>query len=73
LNTGLAALVMLSLFDAPVSDPDWSVIVAVGAVRSMVTVDPFVSAFVFPAVSVTADAARRTITVPSVQPVAVMV
>jgi hypothetical protein len=47
--------------------------VAVGAVRSMITLEPSVCALALPAVSVTPPAMSRTMTVPSVQPDAVIV
>ncbi len=50
----------------------WLMVTA-GAVRSTVIVGPLVSALTFPAVSVTAPAARRTITVPFEQVVRVTV
>jgi hypothetical protein len=73
-KAGLEALVMLSLLEVPVSEAACRLIaVTVGAVRSIVTVDPFVSAFWLPAVSLTAFAASRTTIVPAEQPDAVIV
>src|SRR5207302_9907570 len=65
LKTSVAALVMLSLFEVPESDPDCNTIVTDGAVRSVVTTSALESRDKFVCRLLLETTNKRTITVPS--------